>query len=167
MFFLRITRYSDRNWKSYRLPQDHPWFSGEFETLEDMLQVGAYQTEGLAGIEWSKPYFEDDDVVFPKDHPVFAEPQEEDATVADLRARGYIIRVYYGKKIEGLQDGVIFKPLPLTDEEAEKIMDEYGCIIYPEDYSRGLLYADGPSYTYRPEEVWDRVEWEPKLVWIF
>jgi len=165
-FFLRITRYSDRNWKSYRLPEDYEWLSGEFESLEDMIEAGAVRTEGLAGIEWPKPYFEDDDVVFPKDSPVFEVPPEEDVTVADLRSAGFIIRVYAGEKLEDLQDGVIFRPLPLTEEEAAKISEKYNIDIYPEDYERGLLSADGSIFLYRPEEVWDREDWQPRSSWL-
>jgi len=166
-FFLRISKFSDRNWKSYRLPENHSWFSEEFASLDDMLQAGAVKTEGLAGIEWPKPFFEDDDVVFLKDSPVFEIPPEEDATVADLRQAGFIIRLYAGEKIEDIQDGVIFRPLPLTEEEAGEIMDEYGVDIYGEDYRRGLLYADGSPYTFGPDEIWDRVDWEPRpmIMW--
>ena len=160
-FFLRISRFSDRDWQSYRLPEDHSWFSEEFSDLDSMLQAGAVKVDGLAGIEWAKPYFEDDDIIFPADSPVFEFPPEEDATAENLRQTGFILRVYAGEKLEDIQDGVIFRPIPLSDEEAGDIMEQYNVDIYPENYEKGLLYADGPSIC-RPEEIWDSVDWEPK-----
>jgi hypothetical protein len=47
-YFLRVTKYSDKNWFSYRMPVGHNWNDEEFEILQDMIDVGAYQTKGLA-----------------------------------------------------------------------------------------------------------------------
>ena len=97
-FFLRISRFSDRDWQSYRLPEDHSWFSEEFSDLDSMLQAGAVKVDGLAGIEWAKPYFEDDDIIFPADSPVFEFPPEEDATAETSGRQVLLSRFIHGKK---------------------------------------------------------------------
>lgn len=149
-FFLRISRFSDRGWRSYRLPEGAEWT--EYESLEQMLEAGAYRTEGLAGIEWSKPYAELDDVVFPAGHPALM--TNEDVTVRDLVADGFIVRVYAGEKLEDLQDGVIFRPRGLTKDEAWKLMDEYDICFERKAYEGGLLDAHS-SFHIPPSIVWN------------
>jgi len=154
-YFLRVTKYSDKNWFSYRMPVEHNWNDEEFETLQDMIDVGAYQTKGLAGIEWSKPYFEDDDIVFTEDSPIFIEGEGENLTASDLVRNGYIVRLYYGEKIEDIQDGVIFIPIEMDENIAINLMNEFDIEIYSEYYSHGLLQADGSTLYFTYDEIYD------------
>lgn len=155
-FFLRLSKYSDRNWKSYRMPKEHEWGTEDLKDVEDMIEAGAIQVNGLAGIEWNKPYFDDEDVVFAEDSPIFADGEGEDLTANELIRNGYILRLYNGKLIETIQDGCIFQPMPLTEAEAEKIANKWDVEIYPEDYSRGLLQADGSTMYFNFDEIFDR-----------
>mgnify|MGYP001023977458 CR=1 FL=1 len=154
-YFLRLTKYSDKNWHSYKMPDAHDWNTKEFETLQDMIDLGAYETSGLAGIEWEKPYFEDDDFVFSEDSSIFIDGEGENLNILDLLRNGYIIRLYYGQKIEDMQDGVIFLPIEIDDNMAKELMDEFDIEIYSENYNRGLLQADGSTLYFTFDEIYD------------
>lgn len=160
-FFIRISRFSDRNWKSYALPEGAEW--KEYMSLNEMKEAGATQRDGLCGLRWHKPYVELDDVVIPAGHPMRCDDSPEDVTCAMLVADGFFVRVYVGEEIEEIQDGVIFRP-GCTEKEAEEIIWEWSelCITAEEIIENGGLIDVNWNIRHPYDDwAWNRKEGAP------